>query len=344
MLNVLVERVCYNCPTVDVCWKREFYKTYHIFFELFRLVENEPDVKLQALPVEWKRHCGRLKEMLLGVQFILEQEKNQETWRRRLVQNQEALSRQFLNVSQVIGNLAKELHTRHNWEVVKPSNLARRRRNFLDVGIASFTKSGSGMSGDNYASIAFSSNQHAFILSDGMGVGEKAAKMSATALTLLEQLLTTGFDPVGSIQALNSILVLRSPEESFVTIDMAILDLESTNLKLIKAGASPSYLISSEKVKTFSSSSLPVGILNQIDIPIIDDEMQNGETLVLITDGVQDVVKTDLDWIQGVLEQSASLNSQEVANLLCNEAHRLSDGILEDDGIILVIRKNYWNE
>lgn len=344
LMNILVERVCHSCPTVDVCWNREFYKTYHIFFELFSLVENEADVKLQALPVEWKRHCGRLKEMLLGVQFILEQEKNQETWRRRLVLNQEALSRQFLNVSQVIGNLAKELHTQHNWEVVKPSNLARRRRNFLDVGVATFTKSGNGMSGDNYASIAFSSTQHAFILSDGMGVGESAAKMSATALTLLEQLLTTGFDPLGSIQALNSILVLRSPEESFVTIDMAILDLESSNLKLIKVGASTSYLMTSEGVKTLSSSSLPAGILNQIDIPIIDEEMKSGETLVLLTDGVQDVIKEGSDWIQGFLERSDRTRSQELADLISSEARRLSGGTLEDDGIILVIRKNYWNE
>ncbi|MDQ7092801.1 SpoIIE family protein phosphatase [Desulfosporosinus sp. PR] len=344
LMNVLVERVCHTCPTVDTCWNREFYKTYHIFFELFRLVENEPDVKLQALPVEWKRHCGRLKEMLLGVQFILEQEKNQETWRRRLVLNQEALSRQFLNVSQVIGNLAKELHTQHNWEVVKPSSLARRRRNFLDVGVATFTKSGNGMSGDNYASIAFSSTQHAFILSDGMGVGESAAKMSATALTLLEQLLTTGFDPVGSIQALNSILVLRSPEESFVTIDMAILDLESANLKLIKVGAASSYLITAEGVKTLTSSSLPVGILNQVDIPMLDEEMKNGETLVLLTDGVQDVLKEEGDWIGRFLEQLEYSKSQELADLISSEVYRLSGGTLEDDGIILVIRKNYWNE
>jgi stage II sporulation protein E len=344
LMNVLVERVCHTCPTVDVCWNREFYKTYHIFFELFRLVEDEPDVKLQVLPVEWKRHCGRLKEMLLGVQFILEQEKNQETWRRRLVLNQEALSRQFLNVSQVIGNLAKELHTQHNWEVVKPSNLARRRRNFLDVGVASFTKSGNGMSGDNYASIAFSSTQHAFILSDGMGVGENAAKMSATALTLLEQLLTTGFDPLGSIQALNSILVLRSPEESFVTIDMAILDLETSNLKLIKVGASPSYLISAEGVKTLASSCLPAGILNQIDIPIIDEEMQNGETLVLITDGVQDVMKEGTDWVRGLLEKAPHTKSQELAEQISSEARQISGEALDDDGIILVIRKNYWNE
>lgn len=344
LMNILVERVCHSCPTMEACWKREFYKTYHIFFELFSLVENQTDVKLQSLPVEWKRHCGRLKEMLLGVQFIIEQEKSQETWRRRLVLNQDALSRQFLNVSQVIGNLAKELHTQHNWEVVKPSNLARRRRQFLDVGISTFTKTGNGMSGDNYASIAFSSTQHAFILSDGMGVGETAAKMSATALTLLEQLLTTGFDPEGAIQALNSILVLRSPEESFVTIDMAILDLESSNVKLIKVGAAASYLITPNGVNSFASSSLPAGILNQIDIPVLDFEMQSGETLILLTDGVQDVLKDGRNWIQELLEKTPLIKSQEIADLIAQEAHQLSEGALDDDGIILAIRKNYWNE
>ncbi|AET65831.1 Stage II sporulation protein E (SpoIIE) [Desulfosporosinus orientis DSM 765] len=344
LMNVLVERVCHACPTMDVCWKREFYKTYHILFELFGLVEEQTDIKLQSLPIEWKRHCGRLKEMLLGAQFIMEQEKNQETWRRRLLLNQEALSRQFLNVSQVIGNLAKELHTQHNWEVVKPSNLARRRRYFLDVGLTAFTKTGNGMSGDNYASIAYSNKEHAFILSDGMGVGENAAKMSATALTLLEQLLTTGFQPEGAIQALNSILVLRSPEESFVTIDMAILDLESTCVKLIKAGASPSYLMSTEGVKKIESSSLPVGILNQIDIPVVEIEMESGEALILLTDGVQDVLKDSVDWIKEFLEKTSIDKSQEVADLIGQEVRRLSGGTLEDDGIVMVIRKNYWSD
>ena len=344
LMNVLVERVCHACPTMDTCWKREFYKTYHILFELFGLVEEQTDIKLQSLPIEWKRHCGRLKEMLLGAQFIIEQERNQETWRRRLLLNQEALSRQFLNVSQVIGNLAKELHTQHNWEVVKPSNLARRRRYFLDVGLTAFTKTGNGMSGDNYASIAYSNKEHAFILSDGMGVGESAAKMSATALTLLEQLLTTGFQPEGAIQALNSILVLRSPEESFVTIDMAILDLESAVVRLIKAGASPSYLMSAEGVKKIESSSLPVGILNQIDIPVIDIEVQSGEALILLTDGVQDALKEDVDWLEKFLGKTPLTKSQELADQIGQEVRRLSGGALDDDGIIMVIRKNYWRD
>lgn len=340
LMNVLVERVCKTCPTIDTCWTREFYKTYHYLFNLFELVERDGEVKLPDLPVEWKRHCGRLKEMLLGVQFIMEHEKSLESWKSRLTANQEALSRQFQSVSQVMGHLAKELNARHNFEQVKPTSLARRRRQFLDVGVASFTKSGNPMSGDNYASLAFSPTHHAFIVSDGMGVGEGAAKLSSTALNLLEQLLNTGFEAEGAIQALNSILVLRSPEESFVTLDMGIMDLESDEMKLIKVGACPSYIKGQEEVRVFESSSLPAGILNRIEISVIEEKLLPEEYLVLVTDGIQDILKDGTDWLMAFLERQQMSTSQELAEAIVREAKSMSANEMFDDGVVLVVKKN----
>lgn len=340
LMNVLVERVCKSCPTIDTCWTREFYRTYHLLFNLFEWVEREEEINVQSLPVEWKRHCGKLKEMLLGVQFIMEHEKSIESWRSRLTANQEALARQFQSVSQVIGHLAKELNARHNVEQVKPTSLARRRRQFLDVGVATFTKQGNSISGDNYASLAFSPTKHAFIVSDGMGVGEGAAKMSSTALNLLEQLLTTGFEPESAIQALNSILVLRSPEESFVTLDIGILDCESDDLKLIKVGACPSYIVREDKVHTYESSSLPVGILNHVEIPVIEEKLRSEEYLVLVTDGIQDILKDGNDWLKKFLDRQDPQTSQELAEAIVREARKMSGNEMTDDGVALVVKKN----
>ncbi len=340
LMNVLVERVCKSCPTIDTCWTREFYKTYHYLFNLFECVEREGEVKPQDLPAEWKRHCGKVKEMLLGVQFIMEHEKSVESWKSRLTANQEALSRQFQSVSQVMGHLAKELNTRHNFEQVKPTSLARRRKQFLDVGVTSFTKSGNPMSGDNYASLAFSPTQHAFIVSDGMGVGEGAAKLSSTALNLLEQLLNTGFEPEGAIQALNSILVLRSPEESFVTLDMGILNLESDEIKLIKVGACPSYIKGLEKVRVFESSSLPVGILNHIEVSMIEEKLLPDEYFVLVTDGIQDILKDGTDWLKDFLGGQQHGTSQELADGIVREAKRMTSNEMFDDGVVMVVKKN----
>ncbi|AHF05731.1 SpoIIE family protein phosphatase [Desulfitobacterium metallireducens] len=341
LMNVLVERVCKTCPTIETCWTREFYKTYHFLFNLFEEVERAEELNPKDLPLEWKRHCGRLKEMVLGVQFILEHEKSLEGWRARLAANQDALSRQFQSVSQVMGHLAKELNTRHNLEQVKYSGVARRRREFLDMGVASFTKSGNAMSGDNYASLAFSPTEHAVIVSDGMGVGDSAAKLSATALSLLEQLLNTGFEPEGAIQALNSILVLRSPEESFVTIDMAILDLESNGLRLVKVGACPSYIKGIKGVRVLETSSLPAGILNHIDIPVLEEEFLPEEVLVLVTDGIQDLHKDGTDWLKSYLENQEITSSQELAQQIVSEARRSSADDMFDDGVVLIIRKKW---
>ncbi len=344
LMNVLVERVCKACPTIGVCWEREFYKTYHYIFDIFALMEKKGKVESQDLSVEWKRHCGRTKEMLLGIQFLMEQERNKEVWRRRLALNQKTLSLQFQNVSQVIGHFAKELYGRHNWEGTLPTGLARRRRHFLDVGVSVFTKSGNGLSGDNYASLAFAPTQHAFVLCDGMGAGEGAAKLSAMALSHLEQLLNTGFEPEGAVQALNSILVLRSPEESFVTVDMTVIDLESEEVRLIKVGASPTYIKHVDKIEVLSVSSLPVGILNQIEVPVLDAKMQAGDYLILVTDGIQDVLKDGTDWLRIFLEATVVKQSQELADLIASEARRLSDGTMHDDGVVLVVRKECWND
>ncbi len=344
LMNVLVDKVCQTCPTMGVCWEREFYKTYHYLFDMFALVEKEGKVNVQDLPVEWKRHCGRLKEILLGIQLILEKEQTHEAWRRRLASNQESLSRQVKSVSQVIGNFAKELHQRHNWPQPSTSGIARRHRHFLDVGIAAFAQSGQGISGDSYASLAFALNQHAFILCDAMGVGEGAAKLSSIALTHLEQLLGTGFEPEGAVQALNSILVLRSPEESFVTIDMAICDLETDLVKLVKAGAAPSYFRTGGQLEVLSTSSLPAGILNQIDLPVQELEMSGGDILIMVTDGVQDVLKDGTDWLKYFLEEIKDGQAQELADQIVLEARRLCGGVMHDDGVVLVVRKNHWRE
>lgn len=341
LMNILVERVCKNCSTVNYCWEREFYRTYNFMFDLFVYQETEIDsieTKDESYPADWKKYCGKLQEMIIAARFILEQHKDREVWQKRIALNREALADQYKSVSQVIGHLAQELHSRHNIEEGKPLVWSRHHRQKLDIGMGSFIKTGNGISGDNYKSIPLSQHKSALIVCDGMGVGEEAARMSSAALSILEQLLSTGFEPEGAVKALNSILVLRSPEESFVTVDMTVVDLESQSASLIKIGAAPTYIISKDRVETIVTSSLPAGILNDIEIPVIDVILKD-QLLVIVTDGVLDVVNKDGDWLREYLERIKLTHSQELADNIIQEAIRLANGCLEDDGVVLVVKR-----
>lgn len=341
LMNVLVERICKNCPTANYCWEREFYRTYNFMYDLFAYQEEQlalDNPVKSDIPPEWRKHCGKLEEVMLAAEFILEQQKDREIWQKRLALNRDSLAEQYRSVSQVIGHLARELHSKHNTEGGKPLVWSRQHKNMLELGAGTFIKTGNGISGDNFNSVPLSVTKIALIVCDGMGAGEEAARMSSAALTILEQLLSTGFEPEGAVKALNSILVLRSPEESFVTVDMAVLDLEAESAKLIKIGAAPTYIINKDKVEVIRTSSLPVGILNDIEIPVIDVEFKD-QTLVIVTDGVLDIVKEEKDWLRQYLEQNNTLPAQKLADGIIKEAIQLSGGNLEDDGVAFVVRR-----
>ncbi|RNC28697.1 MAG: Stage II sporulation protein E [Candidatus Dichloromethanomonas elyunquensis] len=340
LMNVLVERICKNCATVNYCWEREFYRTYNFMFDLFALQEENGLEGLddEKIPPEWKKYCGRLHELILGARFILEQQKDREVWQKRLALNRDALAEQYRSVSQVIGHLAQELHSRHNIEEGKPLVWSRHHRLLLDLGAGTFIKTGNAISGDNFSTVPLSPHKSAMIVCDGMGVGEEAARMSSAALTILEQLLSTGFEPEGAVKALNAILVLRSPEESFVTVDMVIIDLEAENARLIKIGAAPTYVIGKDRVEMVKTSSLPAGILNDIEIPVIDIPFKD-QTLVIVTDGVLDAVSKEDDWLKNYLERNKGLSSQELADKIVREAAKLSGDVLEDDGVVLIVAR-----
>lgn len=345
LMNILVERICKNCPTVNYCWEREFYRTYNFMFDLFAHQEAEigsAHFNEENVPPEWHKYCGKLQEIMLAARFILEQQKDKEVWQKRLALNRDALAEQYKSVSQVIGHLAKELYSRHNQEEGRPLVWSRQHRQMLDLGVGTFIKTGNGISGDNFSSVPLSTNKSALIVCDGMGVGEEAARMSSAALTILEQLLSTGFEPEGAVGALNSILVLRSPEESFVTIDMAILDLEAETARLIKIGAAPTYIIGKDKVDIVRTSSLPAGILNDIEIPVID-VVFNEQILVIVTDGILDVVNKEDDWLKEFLERTENYTAQELADKIIKEAIRLAGGCLNDDGVVLVVQRKNKN-
>ena len=68
------------------------------------------------------------------------------------------------------------------------------------------------------------------------------------------------------MRTVNSVLLARSVEESFATIDLAVFDLHKGQLELIKVVAAPTYIKRGREVVRIDSACLPIGILSSIEI------------------------------------------------------------------------------
>ncbi|TDL47455.1 stage II sporulation protein E [Paenibacillus dendritiformis] len=211
----------------------------------------------------------------------------------------------------------------------------------VETGMAGAAKGGDMLSGDSFSTLELGSGKYAVALSDGMGNGERARMESSTALKLLSQFLQSGIDEKLAIQSVNSVLTLRSPDEIYATVDMAIIDLYSAKTTFMKSGSTPSFIKSGKDVRLVSGSNLPIGIIQDIDFELIDSALQPGDILIMMTDGIFDAPGPAVNkemWMKRLISELETDDPQEIADLLLETVIRHASGHIDDDMTVVVTR------
>jgi len=207
--------------------------------------------------------------------------------------------------------------------------------------VCKLPKAGNEFSGDSHALHELKDGYFVAILSDGMGHGSRAASESNSTVTILEQLLDTGIDRNFAVKMVNSMMSLRSPEESFATVDLAWIDLYSGAAEFLKIGAAATYVKRGREVWTIKSTSLPAGILNTVDIEKTAINLMPGDLVVMVTDGV---VESKLDasgndeWIKRALSKVEVVGPEALGEYLLNLAKINQDGLPKDDMTVIVLQ------
>ena len=205
---------------------------------------------------------------------------------------------------------------------------------------ADSSKNQSEVSGDNFINVRLKDGKYMIALSDGMGTGRKASESSMQALTMLQNLLSSGFDKNTSIELITSSLMSKN-EEIFATLDIAILDLYKGTMECIKSGACPTYIKKNKRVQIIKSNSLPAGMINQDNMQIFDTDIQNEQIMLMCTDGVLDSnieYKNKELWIKYLLEDIETKNTKKIADIILNEAIDNNFGKTKDDMSVIVCK------
>ena len=202
------------------------------------------------------------------------------------------------------------------------------------------SKNQSEVSGDNFINVRLKDGKYLIALSDGIGTGRKANESSMQALTMLKNLLASGFDKNTSIKLITSTLISKS-EEIFATLDVAIVDLYKGKIEMIKSGACPTYIKRNKSVQIVKSNSLPAGMVNQDNIQIFDTDMQNEQIMLMCTDGILDSnieYKNKELWVKYLLEDIETKNTKKIADIVLNEAIDNNFGKTKDDMSVIVCK------
>lgn len=211
----------------------------------------------------------------------------------------------------------------------------------VETGIAGAAKGGDLLSGDSFSMVELGNGKFAVAISDGMGNGERARQESSAALSILQQLLQSGMDEQLAVKSVNSILLLRSSDEIFATVDLAIIDLYTAKTTFMKIGSTPSFIKRGSEVILVTANNLPIGILQDIDVDMISMQLQPGDTLIMMSDGIYDApghaVNKEM-WMKRIINELKTQDPQEMADALLDTVVRYHEGAIMDDMTVLVAK------
>lgn len=216
----------------------------------------------------------------------------------------------------------------------------------VNTGVSVAIKGGDILSGDSFSTVELGNGTFAVSISDGMGNGERARMESSAALSMLEKLLQSGMDEKLAVKSVNSILLLRSPDEFYATVDMALIDQYSAQTTFMKIASAPSFIRRGSEVIPITASNLPIGIIKDIDVDLVSMQLRPGDILIMMTDGIYDApgyaVNKEI-WMKRLIQELEGNDPQDMADSLLDKVIRYQGNEIHDDMTIVVSRLDHFH-
>lgn len=207
------------------------------------------------------------------------------------------------------------------------------------TGIAKTPKTSETVSGDNFSFLTLSNGEFIATLSDGMGAGEQASEESQSVVELMEKFMEAGFREDSAIKLINSVLVLRADQQICSTIDMSVIDLHTGMCDFIKIGAAATFIKRKDWVEIITSTTMPIGVLNEVDFDGISKKLYDGDYIIMVSDGVLDCIQEveKETYVSKFIAGLKATTPQEIADRLLDMALEQNDHVAIDDMTILVV-------
>lgn len=171
------------------------------------------------------------------------------------------------------------------------------------------------------------------ILSDGMGCGRNAAVESRIVVRMFRRLISSGADYSSAIKLINSIMLTKSHDETFATLDAVRIDLDNCGLTVIKSGATATLIRHRGSVMKVASPTFPIGIYEQSDTFSKSYDFEDGDIIIMFSDGISE---NAYSFIKELLLSGSDL--KKMVDEICIKSEVFNPSSKNDDVTVIGIK------
>ena len=200
--------------------------------------------------------------------------------------------------------------------------------------------------GDFYDFFRIDDDRIGFVIADVSGKGIPAAIFMAVSRTLIRATGVRGSNPADCITYSNKLLAAESVDCMFVTVFYGIFNMKTGEINYCNAGHNPPYVLKRNgQVEALPMSQDPmVGAIDGIDYHEASLQLDQGDALVMFTDGVTEAMNIQNEEfgeerLEDTLDEVALHNCQQIVDAIKADVAAFAGEAEQSDDITVLALK-----
>ena len=190
------------------------------------------------------------------------------------------------------------------------------------------------------------------VVADVADKGVPAALFMALSRTTIRNVASSDRTPAAALEKANELILKDSQTDLFLTAFYLTLDLDSGRLVYSNAGHNPPlwYRAASQEILPLATGGIALGVVPDILLDNVEIKLEQGDVLVLYTDGVTEAMNPQLEEfglqrLQQAIPASEEQSAPGVMHAVVEAVNRHGEGASRwDDITLLVVRRRSPDE
>ncbi len=257
----------------------------------------------------------------------------------------------FIQRTKTIANLSEISTLTKEWEQLAETQISFLPHNIPDIPhlkIATYYRPLVNVSGDYYSILPINENKTLLMLGDVSGKGLPAALIMGLVMNTVK-IMENKEDLIGMVKSVDKAIKGMHLQDKYTVLFLGIVDTEKMEITYVNASMSDPIILSRApdgyRIKSLASNASLVGIIDMDDIRVSKHRLFRGDTILLATDGVSEVMDDDgvelgdTDLFTQTLQSSASKTPQQFVDDIVDLIMKYNgDKRLHDDVTMMVAK------